>query len=53
MVAAYKTVKIGDPFDSSTLMGPLHSKAGVKQYLDGLEEIKKQGGKVLTGGKEV
>jgi len=29
MVSAYKTVKIGDPMDSSTLMGPLHSKAGV------------------------
>ena len=34
-------------------MGPLHSKAGVKQYLDGLTEIKKQGGKVLTGGNQI
>lgn len=52
-MAAYKTVKIGNPMDSSTLMGPLHSKAGVKQYLDGLTEIKKQGGKVLTGGNQI
>jgi aldehyde dehydrogenase family 7 protein A1 len=53
MVAAYKTVKIGDPMDSSTLMGPLHSKQGVQQYMDGLAEIKKQGGKVLTGGNQI
>ena len=44
MVKAYKSVKIGDPADPETLMGPLHSKKGVKEYLDGLEEIKKQGG---------
>jgi aldehyde dehydrogenase family 7 protein A1 len=50
LVKAYETVKIGDPFDSSTLCGPLHSKGQVKQYLDGLEEIKKQGGKVIYGG---
>jgi len=26
MVAAYKTIKIGDPLDPNTLVGPLHSK---------------------------
>jgi len=51
MVKAYKNVKIGDPADSETLMGPLHNKKGVQEYLDGLEEIKKQGGQILTGGK--
>lgn len=29
MVRAYKTVKIGNPMDSETLMGPLHSKMGI------------------------
>lgn len=33
------------------LCGPLHNKGAVKEYLNGLEEIKKQGGKVLIGGK--
>jgi aldehyde dehydrogenase family 7 protein A1 len=51
MVKAYKTVSIGDPMNSDTLMGPLHSKKGVQEYLDGLAEIQKQGGKILTGGK--
>jgi aldehyde dehydrogenase family 7 protein A1 len=31
-------------------MGPLHTKAAVKEYKEGLEEIKKQGGKILHGG---
>lgn len=51
MVRAYKSVKIGDPMDTSTLMGPMHSKQGVQGYVDGLKEIVKQGGKILYGGK--
>lgn len=51
LTKAYATIKIGDPFDSNTLCGPLHSKAQIKEYLEGLEEIKKQGGKVIYGGK--
>jgi len=31
-------------------MGPLHTKNAVKEYTNGLQEIKKQGGKILTGG---
>jgi len=51
LVKAYPTVAIGNPLDSKTLCGPLHTKRAVKEYLEGLEEIKKQGGKVLYGGK--
>lgn len=51
MVAAYKTVKIGDPLHPDTLMGPLHSKEQVMTYAATIEEAKKQGGKVLTGGR--
>jgi aldehyde dehydrogenase family 7 protein A1 len=51
IIKAYDTIKIGCPFDSNTLCGPLHSKAQIKEYLEGLEEIKKQGGKILYGGK--
>jgi aldehyde dehydrogenase family 7 protein A1 len=53
LVTAYKSVKIGDPLDSNTLCGPLHTKAAVKEYLDGIETIKSQGGKVLFGGKKL
>jgi len=47
----YATIKIGDPFNKETLIGPLHTQNQVKEYLEGLEEIKKQGGKVIYGGK--
>lgn len=53
MVATYPKLKIGSPFDASTLVGPLHSKQSVDNYLKGLEEIKKQGGKILYGGKQI
>lgn len=32
------------------LMGPLHTKSGVQEFVEGLEEIKKQGGKIAYGG---
>jgi aldehyde dehydrogenase family 7 protein A1 len=44
---------MGDPMHEDTLLGPLHSKRAVQEYLDGIETIKKQGGKVLCGGKAV
>jgi len=53
MVKAYPAFekRMGDPLDDNTLLGPLHSKRGVQDYLNGIEEIKKQGGKILYGGK--
>jgi len=51
LVSAYKSIVIGDPLQEGTLCGPLHTKASVKDYEDGIEEIKKQGGKILHGGK--
>lgn len=41
LINIYPTIKIGDPLDTKNLIGPLNSKAGVKIYLDGIEEIKK------------
>jgi len=45
--------RMGDPMDENTLLGPLHSKMGLDGYLNGIEEIKKQGGKILYGGARV
>lgn len=53
LVSAYKTVPIGDPLTEGTLMGPLHNEAAVKEYTEGLEEIQKQGGKIIYGGKPI
>ena len=50
LVAAYKQVRIGDPLDENTLMGPLVDGIAVKDMTDAMEQIKKQGGEVLCGG---
>lgn len=53
LVKIYKDIiahRIGDPMEPNTLVGPLHTRAAVKEYEDGIEEIKKQGGKILVGG---
>jgi aldehyde dehydrogenase family 7 protein A1 len=53
LLAAYRSVPRGDPLKAGTLLGPLHTKAAVKEYTDGIAEIVKQGGNILTGGKPV
>src|SRR5260370_36358569 len=51
LVAAYRTVGIGDPLDEKTLMGPLVSREAVDEYREGLVEIQQQGGKLIYGGR--
>lgn len=47
----YKTIKIGSPLDSKTLMGPLINKAAYESYDTALKVAEKQGGKVHGGGR--
>ncbi|HET8690663.1 MAG TPA: aldehyde dehydrogenase family protein [Steroidobacteraceae bacterium] len=51
LVAAYKQVRIGDPLDPKTLMGPLVGPSAVRQYEAALEDARRQGGEVLCGGR--
>ena len=51
LVNAYKQIKIGNPLDSKTLVGPLINKKAVQNFLEGIEIIKSQGGKILYGGE--
>jgi aldehyde dehydrogenase (NAD+) len=51
--AAYAQVRIGDPLDPQTLMGPLVNKSAVDEMLDGLERAKAQGAEILCGGAVV
>ena len=51
MVKAYSSIKIGDPLDPNSLVGPLKTKAQVELYRASLEEAKSQGGKILYGGE--
>ncbi len=50
---AYKSVseKIGNPFDSNTLVGPLIDQTAVKNFTDAIEKVKSEGGNILFGGE--
>jgi len=51
LVANYRKVKIGDPLDPTTLMGPLIDETAVADYEAAIAAARQQGGKVLYGGK--
>lgn len=53
LITAYKSLKIGDPLDPTSNCGPLHTKAAVKEYEEGLKVIQEQGGKIVYGGKRI
>jgi aldehyde dehydrogenase (NAD+) len=47
---AYAQVKIGDPLDAGTLMGPLIDAAAVENFRRAIAEAVAAGGKVVCGG---
>jgi len=51
LVRAYGQVKIGDPLDSGTLMGPLIDSSAVQRYEAAIAAAGKAGGEVLCGAK--
>jgi acyl-CoA reductase-like NAD-dependent aldehyde dehydrogenase len=53
LVKAYSTVKIGDPLEAGVLCGPLNNPQSIDIFNNALERIKKEGGKVLYGGKRI
>ncbi len=53
LVNAYKQVKIGDPLDENTVMGPLVNRRAVDDMMDGLRRIREQGGEILFGGEHI
>ena len=48
--SAYASVRIGDPMDENTLMGPLVNQRAIDDMMNALEAVKAQGGEVLYGG---
>lgn len=53
LVSAYQQVRIGDPLDPKTLMGPLTDAASVVRFEKAVADAEQQGGKLLTGGKRI
>ena len=51
IITAYKQVRIGDPLDPKTLMGPLIDRDAVETMMHALKVVKKEGGEVICGGE--
>jgi aldehyde dehydrogenase (NAD+) len=50
LVRAYSQVRIGDPLQAGTLMGPLIDAAAVERYQAALGAARAAGGEILCGG---
>ena len=52
LVAAYNSIsdRIGDPLEKETLVGPLVDGTAVNNFIHAIEEVQKEGGKLVFGG---
>lgn len=53
LIAAYKQVKIGDPLQKGTLMGPLVNSRSIDDFNKAVKKAKDLGGEILYGGTEI
>ena len=45
------TTRIGNPLDENTLVGPLVDRSAVEAFSSAIEQVKKEGGRIIFGGK--
>lgn len=53
LVKAYGQVRIGDPLDADTLMGPLIDEASVERVEAACQAVRDAGGEILCGGERL
>lgn len=53
LLSAYKSMRIGNPLDRQTVMGPLIDKHAVDAVQDSIKRLKEEGGEVLYGGERL
>ena len=53
LVKAYGQVRIGDPLDPDTLMGPLINEAAIRDVEAAIESVREAGGEILCGGERI
>ena len=53
IIAAYKSLNIGNPFEKKTIMGPLINKKSYENMQVALHLIKNQKGQILYGGNRI
>ena len=51
LVRAYRDVRIGNPLDDDTLMGPVVNRQAVDDLLDARRRVVDEGGEILYGGE--
>jgi aldehyde dehydrogenase (NAD+) len=51
LLKAYGSVRIGDPLERSTVMGPLIDRYAVEALLIAKDRVRRAGGKILYGGE--
>jgi aldehyde dehydrogenase (NAD+) len=51
LCSAYASVRIGNPLDRSTLMGPLIDRQAVEDLQVAIRRVKEEGGRLLYGGE--
>jgi aldehyde dehydrogenase (NAD+) len=51
LVNIYKSVKIGNPLDPDTLVGPLIDQDAVDAMQNALKQVEKEGGSIICGGE--
>ncbi len=53
LVSAYKQVRIGNPLEAGTLMGPLIDEAAVARVEAAAAAVRSNGGEILCGGERI
>lgn len=53
LIPAYESIRIGNPLDRSTVMGPVVTPQAVTDVEMAMAEVQKAGGKVLYGGERL
>src|SRR2546423_1911387 len=53
LLGAYKSLRIGNPLDRETLMGPLIDKNAVDMVQQSIQRLKDEGGEILYGGERL
>ena len=53
LTRAYEAIRVGNPLDPKTLVGPLIDKAAFEAMQKALKQAQKEGAKILTGGERV
>lgn len=53
LVNQIKTLVIGDPRNKDTSIGPLIDANAMKKYRDAVDQVKKDGGKIVIGGEVI